>query len=331
MLVERHAVRGFFTSIMAVSLALFCCGSRAVSVDDLYEVTLPIQTTRDAAFEDALNAVAVRVSGRRDAPARLGSATRNARRYVQRFSFTSDNQLQVAFDTFSIDRLLGEAGLPIWGKERPLTLVLLSVPGTAGPLWIEAGYPAPERDLIANVARERGVPIVWPTLDSQDRAMLEAASAASQALDIAARHGANAVLVGQAQRDAAGQLVVRWSVAAHETAAEATGGLGDGVHLAADTLGRLFAASAGSLARVNVEVLGIENLQDYAATMSYLEGMTLVRSISLEQVSGSTMRFQLAVRGDAATLRRALALDHKLVPIADDGLATDRLQLRLQR
>jgi len=331
MLVERHAVRRLFTSIMAVSLAVVCSLSQAVTVDDLYEVALPIKTTRDAAFEEALNAVAVRVSGRRDAPARLGSATKNARRYVQRFSMTSDNQLQVAFDAGSIERLLGEVGLPIWGRERPLTLVLLSVPSATGPLWIEAGYPAAERELIANVARERGVPIVWPTLDPRDRATLAGSISASQSLELAMRHGANAVLVGQAHRDGTGQLVVRWSVTAEEASAEANGGLEDGVHLAADTLGRLFSASAGALARVSIEVSGIENLHDYAATMSYLEGMTLVRSVSLEQVSGNTMRFQLAVRGDATTLRRALTLDDKLVPIADAGIASDRLHLRLQR
>jgi hypothetical protein len=331
MLVERHAVRRFVTSILAVSLAFLYSLPQAATVDNLYEVTLPIQSSRDAAFADALNAVAVRVSGRRDAPARLGSAAKDARRYVQRFSFTSDNQLQVAFDAGSIDRLLDEAGLPIWGKERPLTLVLLSVPSATGSFLLEATYPSAERELIAKAGRERGVPIVWPTLDPQDRARLAGYASAAQALPIARGYGANAVLVGQAQRDAAGQLVVRWSVAVEGAAAETTGGVEAGVHLAADTFGRLFAATAGSLARVNIEVSGIEDLHDYAATLSYLEGMTLVRSVSLEQVSGDTMRFQLAVRGDAATLRRALALDDKLVPTADAGIASDRLQLRLRR
>jgi hypothetical protein len=66
--------------------------------------------------------------------------------------------------------------------------------------------------------------------------------------------------------------------------------------------------------------------------MNYLEAMTLVRTVALEQVIGDTMRFQLGVRGDATTLRRALALENKLAPVMSDAsVASDRLLLRLNR
>ena len=99
--------------------------------------------------------------------------------------------------------------------------------------------------------------------------------------------------------------------------------------MAADTFARVFAASGSSLDNVVVEVSGIGNLDAYASTLNYLEGMTLVRAVSLEQVAGDTMRFKLAVRGDAATLRRAIALDSRLVS-QDDAAATtgERLSFR---
>jgi len=58
----------------------------------------------------------------------------------------------------------------------------------------------------------------------------------------------------------------------------------------------------------------------------------------VEQVAGDTVRFRLAVRGDAATLRRAIALDDRLVSLASVGsdpadMATDaggRLAFRYQ-
>jgi uncharacterized protein len=148
---------------------------------------------------------------------------------------------------------------------------------------------------------------------------------------IAARYNANAVLVGQGRREASG-LVVRWSLTSEDGLAEATGSLDEGAHLIADTFGRVFAAAAGSLGSVNIEVQGIEDLADYAVTLNYLEGMTLVRSVALEQVAGDRVRFQLGVRGDATTLRRALALENKLVPAsAEAAIGSDRLQLRLSR
>jgi hypothetical protein len=60
--------------------------------------------------------------------------------------------------------------------------------------------------------------------------------------------------------------------------------------------------------------------------------MTLVRGVELEQVAGEKMRFRLAVRGDAATLRRAIALDRRLMPtdLADGAAAADRLAFRYQ-
>ena len=84
-----------------------------------------------------------------------------------------------------------------------------------------------------------------------------------------------------------------------------------------------------------VDVSGIDTLAAYADTLNYLEAMTLVRAVAVEQVSGDTMKFRLAVRGDAETLRRALALDGKLVPssqssTADTAQPAERLRFRYQ-
>src|SRR5690606_27276670 len=113
-------------------------------------------------------------------------------------------------------------------------------------------------------------------------------------LQTAAGYGANAALVGRAQGGA-----MHWTLVSSEGTAQAVGGLADGVHLAADTFARIFAVSGSSLDSVMVEVSGISDLNAYAQTLNYLEGMTLVRDVALEQVSGDTMRFRLAVRGGA--------------------------------
>lgn len=303
---------------------LVVTSARAVTVPDLYETSQPVDGSRDAAFVEALKVVLVRVSGQRDAALRVGADVNEPRKYVQRFGFTADNVLEVGFDSSSVDRLLSNAGLPIWGRERPATVVMFGAEDGGGAWrWLASDTPAQERDAIERVARQRGVPLKWPVMDSQERA---AASADSPGLlQVAERYGADAVLLGRSRGG-----VVSWSLISKDGAAQATGGIDDGVHLAADTFARVFAATASSLGSVVVEVGGISNLDAYAATLNYLEGMTLVRGIALEQVSGEKMRFRLAVRGDAATLRRAIALDHRLVPIdaADGTAAGDRLAFR---
>jgi uncharacterized protein len=123
-------------------------------------------------------------------------------------------------------------------------------------------------------------------------------------------------------------------LATAEGASERAGSLEEGIHFAADTFAKIFATQGSTLSHVNVEVAGIADLNAYARTMNYLEGMTLVRNVTVEQVSGDTLRFRLAVRGDAETLRRAIALDSRLVPttsgVSGAPEAGERLAFRYQ-
>lgn len=303
--------------------------ARAVTVTDLYETAQPVEGSRDAAFVEALKTVLVRVSGQRDAASRLASEINDPRKYVQRFGFTAEGVLEVGFDSASVDRLLSSAGLPIWGRERPSLLVMLGIEEPDGSTrWVGGEGPSQERETIVRAARQRGVPVKWPSLPVQEP--MPAGEEGPALLEAAARHGANATLLGRARGG-----LVRWTLVSDDGAAQSSGGLDEGVHMAADTFARIFAASGSSLDSVIVDIAGIADLDAYAATLNYLEGMTLVRGVALEQVSGDNMRFRLAVRGDAATLRRAIALDRRLVP-SDAGSGgveaggADRLAFRYQ-
>lgn len=322
-----NAIRLMTMLPMAAGGVLTYAQARAVTVPDLYDVTLPVEGSRDTAFVEALKVIAVRVSGQRDAGTRLGASTNNPRQYVQRFGVTGDNQLQVGFDGTAIDRLLGDVGLPIWGRERPATLVLLSVEtGDGAAHWIDSRTATAERDIVGKAATMRGLPLIWPDAIPD----LSAGTATADLMRLAANYNANATLVGRARRAADGAYSVRWTLASEAGGSDASGSLEDGVHLAADTFARAYSASGTSLDSVLVEVSGIADLNAYGTTLNYLEGMTLVRSVAVESVTGDMVRFRLAVRGDAPTFKRALALDHRLVPQLSESTAADRLQLRYQ-
>ena len=315
-----------FAALLASS---FAAPAPAATVTGLYDAAQRVQNSQqDAAFLEALKTVVVRVSGQRDAVERLGGRLGNPRSYVQRFGMAAHDVLEVGFDSVSIDRLLTGAGLPIWGHERPAVLVLLSIEDVDGSTrWLGDDLPTLEREIVANTAAQRGLPLKWPVMDEQDRAAASAGSAAAL-MQAATRYGANATLLGRAADG-----TTRWTLVYGEGEAQGRGGLEDGVHLAADTFAHVFAVSGSSLDTVIVEVSGIADLHAYANTLNYLEGMTLVRGVSLEQVSGETLRFRLAVRGDAATLQRAIALEDRLVPTQGAGQASGggRLAFRYQR
>lgn len=298
------------SGLLAIAVLIAPTFVAAVTVDDLFETSQPVAGSQDAAFVEALKTVVIRVSGRRDAPDRLGPALGNARQYVQRYGVTQENVLQVGFDDVSIERLLTDAGLPIWGRERPATLVVLNLDDFGGG-WLSADLPPADKERIAAAAQERGLPLEWGMLDAADQNILTMGEGAAASLvQIARRNGANAILVGRGTRSG----VLRWILASDEGTTQLTGSYEDAIHSSADYFAKLFAAEGTSLTRIKLEVSGISDLDAYASTLNYLEGMTLVRGVAVEQVSGDTMLFQLAVRGDASTLQRAIALDRRLVP-----------------
>jgi hypothetical protein len=328
----------------------FASAAHAVNVPGLYDVTVAVpnrtDAARDAAFGEALGAVAVRISGRRDAAAKLAGATSGARRYVQRYGYPDDRTLQVGFDSAGINKLLGDVGLPIWGSERPATLVWFSLDEPGGQRsWINAATSTPEREVLTKAAAARGIPLIWPAMDATDQSRIEGLLGQSfspaQLRASGERYRADAVLVGRARRNSAGVLAVRWQLAFSEELAETVGFLDDGVNLAADNYARVFAAADGAVGELLVDVTGVKDVSAYASTLNYLERLMLIRSVAVEQIAGDTLRLRLGVRGDAATLRRAIALDSNLVPqdsaagspgsVSNPAVAsTNRLSFRYQ-
>ena len=168
--------RSLCWKLVFLSVLLVGDAAQAVTVPDLYETSQPVADgQRDAAFADALNTVLVRVSGQRDAAMRVGPVS-DPRKYVTRFGWTADNVLQVLFDSASVDQLLSKAGLPIWGRERPATVVMFGAEEAGSWRWLAVDTPARERDAIEKVARERGLPLKWPVMDAQERTEASAGS-----------------------------------------------------------------------------------------------------------------------------------------------------------
>ena len=336
----RAGWRVFALGMVALALLPAPSGS-AVVVPRLFEASVPSSGRSDAArqasFSAALRVVAVRASGRRDAGTRLSPATlADASRHVQRFGDNPDGTLQVGFDRDSINRVLAQNDLPIWGSERPVTLVWLTIEDAAGQQsWVGADPALPESRTLQQVAELRGLPLVWPVMDMEDRMLANALGnddqAAPRLAALASRYRADAVLVGRARRGAGNELSVRWSLHFGAMTTTTAGPVAEGVHFAADELAGLFAASSGAVQSLVVDVAAVTDLRAYAETLNYLEGLTLVRSAAVEQVNGDSVRFRLQVLGDASLLSRAVRLGQRLVPVQGDGvIAADRLELRYQ-
>jgi hypothetical protein len=314
-----------------------CLGEAAYSLTraEMYQATTAVsdrsEAAQTAAFQNAMRTVLIRVTGRRSAdddPA-LSPLLSNARRYVQQYRAAPDSQLWVAFDGPAIERWLTQNGQPLWGQERPTTLVLLAVQTGAQSGSVIATEDSSElKAAIDAAAAARGLPLVWPSGGELQKYHLDFAGvnngSPSAFADIGRRLGSDGILVGHAS-GAGANANIRWSHLFQDRSSEYSGTL-EGVNRAADLYAGLFAAS-GSLVPVDIEVIGVSDLRDYAALENYLESLTFISHVSVESLTGDTVRFRLGFRGAGDSLQRALTLNGRLQPVAAGETGIQRFQL----
>ena len=98
------------------------------------------------------------------------------------------------------------------------------------------------------------------------------------------------------------------------------GGLEDGVHAAADRYASLYAsAAAARRTDLVVTIQGVSNVAQYAETSRYLESLSIVREVLLQEVLADAVVFRLSVRGDLQALQREVASGGRLARA--DGVA----------
>jgi uncharacterized protein len=224
---------------------------------------------------------------------------------------------------------LTQNGQPLWGRDRPATFVWLAAQtGNQTGEIITAEDTSELKAAVDAAALQRGLPLIWPSMaDAQknhvDYAAVNGGSPAVLA-DIAHRLGGEGVLIGRANGNSA-TASVRWTHLFQDRSSEYTGSA-DGVNRAADLYAGLFAAS-GNLQPVDIEVTGVGDLQEYAGIENYLESQTFISHLSVQALSGDTVRFRLASRGGAESLQRALVLSGRFTPLAAGENGIQRFQL----
>jgi hypothetical protein len=303
---------------------------------DVYQASVPVPDRSEggqaAAIQAALKIVLERVTGRRpgEIDPLLAPLLGEARRYVQQYHPIANGLLAVSFDGPAIDRWLAQNGAPVWGPERPSTFVWLAV--QTGP---QSGFVVTREDAselktaIDAEAGARGIPLAWPTAQELQGYHLDYASLGAVApgllADTAHRLGGDATLIGRAS-NASAAAMVRWTLLFQDHGGDASGAL-EGVDRVADTFATLFATS-GTLAPLEIDVDGIDDVRQYASVQNYLESLTFVTQVNVTAMSSDTVRFRLNMRGGIEPLQRAFALGGLLLSRGEGTAGVQRFHLR---
>ncbi|WP_339405372.1 DUF2066 domain-containing protein [Pseudomonas helleri] len=307
-----------FHQFIAVGcLSFFSLASHAEILTGLYQVREPVTSQtpeeRTQATQKALETLVLRLTGDAKAlqnPA-LEAIRKDPQQIISQYGYDAGppESLQVDFDPVSTDRALRQAGLSLWGSNRPALLGWWLSDSVEGSSLVGDGQSA--ADPLRRAAQHRGLPLRLPLADLSEQLVgtaenLEGSNPAPLK-EASERYGADALLAVHAREDD-GKWAAKWRLwvgdQQEQGSAEAPdqAALADAVMLqVSQRLAPRYAVKPGVATEQMLQVQGM-NLEHYAQMGRLLEpfGGQLQRIESdraVYRVNGSTeqLRSQLGL------------------------------------
>ncbi|MEM7562960.1 MAG: DUF2066 domain-containing protein [Pseudomonadota bacterium] len=309
----------------------------AVIVEDLFTVELPVadQTTslRLEAFSEAFKRVIVKASGSDDAlrsPA-FKRPIQSSARYVKQFRYVNKSLpededfdegrlfLQIDFDQQSIENLLRENNFPVWGRERPSSLLVISYDVNENIKLVSDDATPDLIESLDQAAIQHAVPVLFPLMDLQDLSLVGISDVVSREYDtistMAGRYGPEALLVGQiVGRSGEGWLgdwevrfadqIFKWEFKASSKQAI--------VDQVVKHLARILALEYALEDHRRVEqslllsVSSMDGIKDLISVQKYLASLNVVERVRVAIINQDVVTYQLKLRNDASDLQRLI-------------------------
>lgn len=342
---NRTAIFSFFLWVCLFSANLLA----ATNTAQLYEAEIPVSDEGGIEQRNALQAafreVLVRVSGNRETPSLLSveGIMEKVTPYVQQYRYDIREQqdpasgelvkgkvLWVRFDAAAINRILHEHGLPVWGAQRPLTLVWVAIDDGKQRYLADSDTIQTKFSELSHHAGQRGMPLLFPLLDLEDQGKLNATDLwggfQENIMRASQRYQPEAVLTARILRQRSGGWQGHWSLYMDNAPALywTTQGTNTGelavaaIDNLSDSLAQRF-AHARSLEQGNVShitVQGISSLEHYAQVERHLKSLTPVTSVHVEYVEPDKVTYKLELNNNRDVLLQAIRLGKMLHPAA---------------
>lgn len=316
--------------LISLCLSLLCLPALAAPVSGLYQVREAVadqeSATRDAAMQRALQTLVQRLTG--DAKAlqkpELEGLRKDPQQIISQYGYEGE-ALLVEFDPASTDRQLRQAGLALWGSNRPAILSwwLNETPEGTQLIGESQSAAGPLRE----AAKHRGLPLRLPLADLGEQLVATPESLTAndpQALrEASERYGADALLAVRAS-ESAGTWQAQWRLwlgdDREQGKAEGTdqAALADAVLLAvSERLAPRFLVKPGAAQSLTLVIEGADLsrfsalerlLEPFAARLVEIEGQRLVYEVN---ASAEQLRAQLAL----GQLHEAEAPAEQLAPV----------------
>ncbi|ABM00123.1 DUF2066 domain-containing protein [Shewanella amazonensis] len=337
-------MKSFLKVALGLGLLFGHVGAEAVQVSRLNEADVAVSSRSSAeleqAIKDALAKVLVKNSGSTETlvNAEVQSLIAQARSVLSQYGYVeNDGRLYVraSFDNTRVTSTLRSAQLPVWGKQRPLTLLWLATDGEGEKVLLGDQSDLAIRSQFNDASAQAGVPLLFPLLDLDDMMAANINSVrgffADEVAQASRRYQSDffalatleaagsgyeyrlALYPRQAQSDIATPLQ---SVTQVEGSAD---NLDSAISAILSGMSSFYVsryAVTGTSQESETELVftGVDRLKAVVDIETYLGQLSMVKSARLVSIEGDSLRFALTLFGSEDELRRTLALEPRLQP-----------------
>lgn len=242
----------------------------------------------------------------------------------------------VRFNSTTIDGLLKEAQLPVWGKVRPSTLVWLSQE-IKGKRYLQSEHDVPQiYDIIEQQGARRGISLMFPFLDLQDQSNVSADDIWGNFTDAillaSRRYQAQATVTISLYKDSGGVWVSKWNLLMlgdvkpwEVRDRNIKGILVSGVDELADRLAQQFTqvVDEGNDSGMLIQVNNVSDFKAFQELDDYLRNLATVKSAALIQMKQEQVIYNIAFIGDKNSFMQEIRLGDLLTSVERSRIDND--------
>ncbi|WP_185964310.1 DUF2066 domain-containing protein [Aliikangiella marina] len=310
----------------------------AVEVEGLYQVEVPVadQSNKNqwGAMLEGFKVVLIRKSGSRQILTTEESrqAYRKVKAYVQRFQYLPNPEpetefpyvLKLDFEPRLVEELIQEAGMPIWGSNRPVTIMWLAAEENFNRQILKDDAENPISGLLKVDAKRRGIPIIFPLMDLEDELNVTISDVWGRfnntVVNASSRYGADSVVAGRLAKigevwqaklsyiNQGEEQFLEFDVESPELLTET---LTDRV---AELLCQRYCVVEALASRqIAIQVSGVNNFASFKSVQDYLQGLSSIRKIEVNKISANIIRFSATLLGDVQSVKDGIKLGRKMI------------------
>jgi len=346
--------------VAGLAVFLWIAGSvKAVEVKDLYLVKWPVaeqsKTARWKASLAGFKEVLVRKSGSRGIldSYEVQQAYRKVTDYLQRFEYVDQDSadhehpyiISLYYEPRLIDGLIKDAKMPLWGANRPVTILWIAVEENfQRRILTDTLHPSQSLnrqnsktptsntdenvDLAASIhkhAVRRGLPVISPLMDLEDELVVSISDIwgrfPSTILQASQRYSADSVLVGRVKQDGeqwTGDFtyINQSTQSSYQVFAEESSQV---IAKMMDKLAELLCSKycvleeSGEKNQIVMNVSGVNNFKNFKLLENYLADLSGVKSASAVKINQQSVSFELVLLGQVESVIEDIRLSQKLV------------------